>query len=52
MKASMENGVLSLVVPKRGVAEVKKGRRIPIVHGKWWKGEDRGSGFAFAGAAV
>lgn len=52
VKASMENGVLSLVVPKRGVAEVKKGRRIPIVHGKWWKGEDRGSGFAFAGAAV
>jgi HSP20 family protein len=54
VKASMENGVLSLVVPKRGKGEeVKKGRKVPIAHGKWWKGEDRAnSGFGFNSGAV
>jgi len=54
IKASMENGVLSLVVPKREQEnkEEKRGRRIPIVHGKWWQGQERGSGFGFASGAV
>jgi hypothetical protein len=29
----MENGVLCLVVPKRERGEVKRGRRIPVMHG-------------------
>jgi HSP20 family protein len=41
VRASMENGVLSLVVPKREKGEeVKKGRKVPISHGKWWQGEE------------
>lgn len=52
IKASMENGVLCLVVPKREKQEVKRGRKIPVVHGNWWKGEERGSGFGFASGAV
>lgn len=53
VRASMENGVLSLVVPKREKGEeVKKGHRVPIVHGKWWKGDERGSGFGFNSGAV
>ncbi|PVH76142.1 HSP20-like chaperone [Cadophora sp. DSE1049] len=43
VKASMENGVLSLVVPKREVVkgeERKKGTRIPILKGGWWKAEN------------
>ncbi|PMD62095.1 HSP20-like chaperone [Hyaloscypha bicolor E] len=54
VKASMENGVLSLLVPKREKGEeVKKGRKVPIAHGKWWKGEERGNaGFGFNSGAV
>jgi len=53
VRASMENGVLSLVVPKREKGEeVKKGRKVPIVHGNWWKGQEQGSGFGFASGAV
>jgi hypothetical protein len=48
----MENGVLCLVVPKKERGEVKRGRRIPVMHGNWWKGEERGSGFGFASGAV
>jgi hypothetical protein len=50
----MENGVLSLVVPKREKGEeAKKGRKVPIAHGKWWKGEERGNaGFGFNSGAV
>jgi HSP20 family protein len=52
VRASMENGVLSLVVPKREKGgEAKRGRRVPILHGKWWKGENRGSGFGFNSGA-
>lgn len=42
VKASMENGVLSLVVPKREVREEKKkvGTKIPILKGGWWKAEN------------
>jgi hypothetical protein len=48
----MENGVLSLVVPKREKGgEAKRGRRVPILRGKWWKGENRGSGFGFNSGA-
>jgi len=53
VKASLENGVLSLVVPKKdGGSEKERGRRVPIVHGNWWKGDERGSGFGFGGGAV
>lgn len=53
VRASMENGVLSLVVPKREKGEdVKRGRKVPIEHGKWWKGQERGSGFGFASGAI
>jgi HSP20 family molecular chaperone IbpA len=54
VQASMENGVLSLVVPKKeqDLKERDKGRRIPILHGKWWQGQERGSGFGFASGAV
>lgn len=52
VRASMDNGVLSLVVPKREKGgEVKKGRRVPIFHGKWWMGEHKGSGFGFNSGA-
>jgi HSP20 family protein len=46
VQASMENGVLFLVVPKRESKEVKKGRKIPISHG------DRSNGFGFNSGAV
>jgi HSP20 family protein len=54
IQASMENGVLSLVVPKKNqdAREKERGRRIPILHGKWWQGQERGSGFKFASGAV
>ncbi|KAE8443909.1 hypothetical protein EG329_001219 [Mollisiaceae sp. DMI_Dod_QoI] len=53
VRASLENGVLSLVVPKKEAGgEERRGRRVPIAHGNWWKGEERGSGFGFGGAAV
>jgi HSP20 family molecular chaperone IbpA len=40
VKASMENGVLSLVVPKRAkLDEPKRGRRVPILHGHLEKGQ-------------
>lgn len=54
VQASMENGVLSLVVPKKeqDLKERDRGRRIPILHGKWWQGQERGSGFGFASGAV
>jgi hypothetical protein len=41
-----------LVVPKKESGLGKKGRKIPIFHGRWWKGEERGSGFGFSGGAV
>lgn len=41
MQASMENGILSLVVPKREKSEEKKpGKKIPILKGGWWKAEN------------
>lgn len=41
VRASMENGVLCLVVPKREKGEeVKRGRNVPILHGNWWKGQE------------
>ncbi|KAH6702972.1 HSP20-like chaperone [Leptodontidium sp. MPI-SDFR-AT-0119] len=42
VKASMENGVLSVVVPKRHAAEEerKKGNKIPILKGGWWREEN------------
>jgi HSP20 family protein len=53
VRASLENGVLSLVVPKREKGEeIKRGRRVPVVHGNWWKGQEQGSGFGFASGAV
>lgn len=54
VQASMENGVLSLVVPKKeqDTKERDRGRRIPILHGKWWQGQEKGSGFGFASGAV
>lgn len=52
VKASMENGVLCVVVPKKEGRQLKKGRRVPVVHGNWWKGDERGSGFGFASGAV
>jgi HSP20 family molecular chaperone IbpA len=53
VKASMENGILSLVVPKREKGqEPKRGRTVPILHGNWWKGQEKGSGFGFASGAV
>jgi len=53
VRASLENGVLSLVVPKKEAGgEERRGRRVPITHGNWWKGEERGSGYGFGGAAV
>jgi HSP20 family protein len=53
VKASMDNGILSLVVPKRERGEEpKRGRNVPILHGNWWKGQEKGSGFGFASGAV
>jgi HSP20 family molecular chaperone IbpA len=53
VRASMENGILSLVVPKREKSEEpKRGRKVPIMHGNWWKGQGKGSGFGFASGAV
>ena len=53
VRASMDNGVLSLVVPKREKGEdVKKVRKVPIIHGNWWKGEEQESGLGFASGAV
>jgi len=53
VKASLENGVLSLVVPKQQVdGQEKRGRRVPIAKGNWWKGNEKGSGFGFASGAV
>lgn len=41
VRASTENGVLSLVVPKKEVVEErKKGTKIPILKGGWWKAEN------------
>lgn len=41
VQASMENGVLSLVVPKKEKTEERKtGRKIPILKGGWWKAEN------------
>ncbi|KAK0122526.1 hypothetical protein ONS95_010754 [Cadophora gregata] len=41
VKASMENGVLSVVVPKRDVVErKKKGIKIPVLKGGWWRAEN------------
>ncbi|KAL2070036.1 hypothetical protein VTL71DRAFT_14716 [Oculimacula yallundae] len=42
VRASMENGVLSLVVPKKPVSEEDKERgvNIPVLKGKWWKAEN------------
>lgn len=35
VRATLENGVLSLVVPKRDAGtEVKRGRRVPISQGR------------------
>jgi len=53
VRASMENGVVCIVVPKKGKGEeMKRGRRVPIIHGNFWKGEEKGSGFGFASGAV
>jgi len=46
VQASMENGVLFVVVPKRESTEIKKGRKIPISSG------NRSSGFGFNSGAV
>lgn len=44
VRASMDNGVLSLVVPKREKGgEIKRGRRVPIFHGSS-KNESDGNG--------
>lgn len=41
VRASMENGVLSLVVPKKeaDTKERDRGKRIPVMHGKWWQSQ-------------
>lgn len=53
VRASMENGVVCIVVPKKEKGEeTKRGRRVPILHGNFWKGEEKGSGFGFASGAV
>ncbi len=42
VQASMENGVLSLVVPKRQLeGKRERGRRIPVLRGKSWNDGDR-----------
>ena len=45
VQASMENGVLSLVVPKRDLeGRRERGRRIPVSQGKSWTGWDAREG--------
>jgi len=42
VQASMENGVLSLVVPKRQLEGTReRGRRIQVLRGKSWNGDNR-----------
>jgi len=37
----LENGVLSLVVPKKDAGtEERRGRRVPIMQGGRWKGDE------------
>jgi HSP20 family protein len=48
VKAMMENGVLKVVVPKREVGEVRRGRKVPIIRGNFWTGGEKvGKGTAF-----